>query len=83
MDPRHRKLPVYFKLIMDLILSSTPVSMRSTVWRLENLTLKKLKVESVITEVSLIQAAIVMRDNDGMIPTGIHKMVLIIMKTIS
>ena len=83
LDTHHKTGPVYFKLMMDLILSSTPVSMRAIVRKLEYLTLKESKGESVVTAVSLVRGAVSMMDNNKSIPTDIQEIVFRIMKTSS
>ena len=83
MEPHHKTGPIYFKLMMDLILSSTPVSMRAAIRRLENLTLKEFKDESVMPAVSLIRGAVAMMDNNEATPSDIHEIVLRLMKTSS
>ena len=83
MSPHHKTSPTYFKLMMDLILSSTPVSMRATIRRLEKLTLKVFKGENVVTAVSLIHGVLAKMDNNDAIPTDIHEIVLRLMKTSS
>ena len=80
MSPHHKTSPTYFKLMMDLILSSTPVSMRATIRRLEKLTLKVFKGENVVTAVSLIHGVLAKMDNNDAIPTDIHEIVLRLMK---
>ena len=83
LDTHHKTGPVYFKLMMDLILSSTPVSMRAIVRKLEHLTLKEFKGESVVTAVSLVRGAVSMMDNNKSIPTDIQEIVFRITKTSS
>ena len=80
----HRKTgPVYFKLMIDLVLSSTPVSIRGIVRRLEKLTLKAFRGESVVTAVSLVRGAIAMMDNNDSTPADIYEIVMRMMKTSS
>ena len=68
---------------MDLILSSTPVRMRTIMKRLEHLTLKEFKDGSVGTAASLVRGAVSMMDNNKSIPTDIQEIVFRIMKTSS
>ena len=82
--PLHEKTgPVYFKLMMHFVLSSTPVSIRAMTRRLEKLKLGEFAGENVVTAVSLIRGAVAMMSNNKSLPSDIESIVFRIMKTSS
>ena len=79
----HRTGPVYFYLMTKLILSSTPMSMRTVMTKLEGLAVKDFTGESVLSAVSLIRGAVGLLDNNGARPVDIINIVFKIMKRVS
>ena len=68
-------------MMVDLTLSSTPVSVRALTCRLENLSMKSFKGENIITAVSPIRCAVALLDNNEALPMDIEKIVLKVLKT--
>lgn len=79
----HRTGPVYLVMLYQVVLSSTPVSMRAVTRRLESLKLGDFDGENVKNAVSLIRGAIGLLQNNNALPPDIVDIIFRIMKTSS
>jgi len=80
---QHRTGTVYFVLLHRLVLSSTPMSMRSVIRKLEDLKLGSFEGENVQSATSLIKGAVGLLSNNGATPSDIIDIAFNIMKTSS
>ena len=80
---QHRTGTVYFVLLHRLVLSSTPMSMRSVIRKLEDLKLGSFEGENVQSATSLIKGAVGLLSNNGATPSDIVDIAFNIMKTSS
>ena len=76
----HRTGPVYFVILYKLVLSSTPVSIRSVIRRMETMKLTDFEGENVKSAVSLIQGAVGLLNNNGAVPSDMIDIAFRIMK---
>ena len=79
----YRTGPVYFVIMYQLILSSTPLSMRSVIRRLETMKLSDFEGENVKSAVSLLKGAVGLLDNNQSRPSDIVDIAFRILKTSS
>ena len=79
----HKTGPVYFVLLYKLVLSSTPVSMRAVVSRLEKLKLTDFEGENVKNAVSLVRGAVGLLENNRAVPSDMVNIAFRIMRTSS
>lgn len=77
---QYRTGPVYFVVLYKLILSSTPVSIRAVVKRLEDLKLSAFQGENVKSAVTLIQGAVSLLENNSSMPCDMIDIAFKIMK---
>ena len=68
---RHRTGPVYFKIMMGLIVASSSQALRAMAKRIENLSLKEFSGENVIQAVSFLRTGIGMLSDNGQLPGDI------------
>ena len=68
---RHRTGPVYFKLMMCLIIASSSQALRAMAKRIEQLSLKEFKGENVIQAVSFLRTGISMLNDNNQLPGDI------------
>ena len=80
---QHRTGTVYFILLNRLVLSSTPMSMRTVIRKLEDLKLTSFEGENVQSATSLIKGAVSLLSNNGATPSDIIDITFNIMKTSS
>ena len=64
----HRTGPVYFKIMIGLILSSSASTMRVLTQQLSDLTIKDFDGESVITYASIMRGVVELLRNNGVVP---------------
>ena len=82
--PTHQKTgPVYFVTMYHLVLSSTPVSMRAVIRRLEDLKLSAFTGGNIKSAASLIRGAVGLIENNGALPSDMVDIAFRIMKTSS
>lgn len=82
--PTHQKTgPVYFVVLYSIVLSSTPVSMRAVIRRLEDLKLSSFEGENVKNAASLIRGAVGLLENNNDLPSDMVDIAFKIMKTSS
>ena len=75
--------PVYFKITMNYILSSSPVSMRFICRKLETVTLKEFKGENVHKAISIIRGAVSLLGNNHSLPLDLMQIIFNFLKTSS
>lgn len=75
--------PVHFKIMIDLILSSSDQSMRSLATRLETAKMSDYPGENVITASSFIRTAALMLSNNDSLPKDVIELAMKIFKTAS
>ena len=80
---QHRTGPVYFVLMSKLILSSTPLSMRAVIRKLEDVKLPDFSGENVKDAISLIRGAVGLLRNNNSLPSDIVDIAFKIMKSSS
>ena len=83
LSTQYKTGPVFFVMLYKLVLSSTPVSMRAVIRRLEDLKLSAFQGENVKSAVSLIKGAVGLLENNGAVPSDMIDIAFRIMKSSS